>query len=236
MPAILVILMFVWAALLYGGFLFGRPATGPEERMPRWTRLASSLALVIAGWGWCAVAAGGAAAAYALFIAIGITFGFAGDLILGRVLRLSSPLPWGMLMFGLGHVAYITGILRFENAAGLTSAEARYGAWLAWLFVGSLVWYLLIFRSQKQALITWLALPYVLLLASTAGCSAGLALQTPVFAPLAAGVVMFLVSDALIGVKQFVGASFPLANDAIWLTYGPGQMLIVYSVALALRV
>ncbi len=236
MPTILVILLVVWAGLLYGGLVFGRPATAPEGRMPKWTRLASSLTLLIAGWGWCAVAPGGVAASYARLIAIGITFGFAGDLVLGRVLRLSPRLLWGMLMFGLGHAAYITGILRFENAAGLTAAGPRYGAWLAWLFVGALVWYLLIFRSRKPALITWLALPYALLLASTAGCSAGLALQAPAFAPLAAGVVMFLVSDALIGVKEFAGASFPLANDAIWLTYGPGQMLIVYSVAAALRV
>ena len=79
----------------------------------------------------------------------------------------------------------------------------------------------------------WIVLPYALLLATTAGVATGLALQAPSFWPLALGAALFLFSDTLIGGNWFNNLDFPLVHDLIWLTYGPGQMLIVYSVGVA---
>jgi hypothetical protein len=80
----------------------------------------------------------------------------------------------------------------------------------------------------------WVALPYALLLASTAGVATGLALQDTAFWPMAAGAALFLLSDLILAAQLFNGRRFRLIDDVIWLTYGPGQMLIVYSVAAAL--
>ena len=71
-------------------------------------------------------------------------------------------------------------------------------------------------------------MPYALLLAATAGSATGLGLQTAVFLPVALGAALFLLSDLLIAGELFSDLSFPYIGDAIWLTYGPAQMLILY--------
>jgi hypothetical protein len=236
MSSIFFVLLIVWAALLFGGFIFGKPQAGREGRMPTWTRMASSATLVIAGWSWFAVARGTGAASFAALIAIGMTLGFLGDLFMARLLPVSPHVLWGMGAFGLGHVAYIAGIIGFGNAHGLAAAGPRYGAWLAWLAIGALAWYFVVFRGQRPTALHWAALPYALLLASTAGFATGLALQHPAFVPLAIGAALFLISDLVLAAHLFAGRSFHLIDDVVWLTYGPGQMLIVYSVAAALMI
>ena len=57
MPPFLLILLIAWAALLFGGFIFGKPQAGREGRMPTWTRVGSTFTLMAAGWAWAALAA-----------------------------------------------------------------------------------------------------------------------------------------------------------------------------------
>jgi hypothetical protein len=51
-------LLILWAALLFGGFVFGRMNPERTGRMPLWTRLASSAMLVLAAWSGYAVSRG----------------------------------------------------------------------------------------------------------------------------------------------------------------------------------
>jgi hypothetical protein len=234
MPPLLLILLIAWAALLFGGFILGKPQAGREGRMPTWTRVGSTFALMVAGWSWFAMARDTSAASYATLIAIGITFGFVADLIMARLLRLSPRVLWGMLVFGLGHIAYIAAILGYGNAHGLDAAGPRFGAWLAWLLIGAVAWYFVMLRGHRPTALHWASLPYALLLASTAGFASGLALQNAAFVPLAIGAVLFLVSDLILAAHVFAGRTFRLVDDVIWLTYGPGQMLIVTSVGAAI--
>jgi len=238
MPPLLIVLLIAWAALLFGGFILGKPQTGREGRMPTWTRMASSLVLVVAGWSWAALARGSGAATFALLIAVGMTLGFLGDLFMAKLLPVSPHVLWGIGAFGLGHIAYIAAILGYGSAHGLDSAGPRFGAWLAWLLIGAVAWYFVVFRghASRPTALHWAALPYALLLASTAGFATGLALQNPAFLPLAIGAVLFLISDLLLAAQLFAGRSFRLIDDVIWLTYGPGQMLIVYSIGAALTI
>jgi hypothetical protein len=234
MPPLLLILLIAWAALLFGGFIFGKRQTGREGRMPTWTRMTSSAVLVVAGWSWAALAAGSGAATFSLLIAVGMTLGFLGDLFMAKLLPVSPHVLWGMAAFGLGHVAYIAAILGYGSSHGLDAAGPRFGAWLVWLLIGAVAWYFVVFRGQKPTALHWAALPYSLLLASTAGFATGLALQDPAFAPLAIGAVLFLISDLILAAQLFAGRRFRLIDDVVWLTYGPGQMLIVYSVGAAI--
>ena len=196
--------------------------------------MGSTFTLMVAGWSWSAIARDTGTASYATLIAIGITLGFVADLIMARLLRLSPRVLWGMVVFGLGHIAYIAAILGYGSAHGLDAAGPRFGAWLAWLVIGAVAWYFVMLRGQRPTALHWASLPYALLLASTVGFATGLALQAPAFMPLAIGAALFLISDLILAAHVFAGRTFRLVDDVIWLTYGPGQMLIVYSVGAAL--
>lgn len=231
-------LLILWALLLFGGFAFGGPADA-SRRMPTWTRMASSATLVVAAFSWFAFTRSTPAGGYALLIAIGMTFGFLGDLLLAGLLPGGRNVIAGIIAFGVGHVFYITAMLRFASAAGLTNPASRWGALVVWLLIGLVGWYLVVWRGAAGAGITpsivhWIALPYALLLASTAGLATGLALQDSRFIPLALGGALFLLSDLILAGEMFSGMTFRLIGDVIWLTYGPAQMLIVYSISTVL--
>lgn len=229
----LLLLLILWAVLLFGGFLFGSPASEKGRRMPRWTRLSSSAVLVVAGWSWFLFTRDGPIAAFALLIALGMTFGFLGDLFIAGVLVQSGGKIGGIASFALGHVCYITAILWLSGVLGLTAQDKMLGALLLWWLLALAGWYFIVYRGAAVTRLHWLVLPYALLLATTAGAAFGLALQEPAFWPLVLGAALFLLSDMILGGEWFGELHLPLIHDIIWLTYGPGQMLIVYSIAIA---
>jgi hypothetical protein len=236
MPILQLFLLLLWAALLFGGFIFG---SGADRRMPRWTRLASSLVLVVAAWVVTLVAPSGPLGSFALLIAVGMTLGFVGDLFMARVIPIPNRFFGGIAGFALGHVAYIAAGIGLANALNVP-AMTRLGAWLAWLLIGALAWWAIVYRGQQRTALHWATLPYSLLLASTAGVATGLALHQPVFLPFAVGAALFLFSDLLIAAQLFAvrfvreRAFVVNVDDLIWLTYGPGQMLIVHTLPIAL--
>ncbi len=237
----LTVLLLLWAALLFGGFIFGELDARQRGRTPGWTRIASSGVLVVAGWSWYLCSRGTTTTIFALLIAIGMTLGFLGDLFMAEWLPVGRLVLWGMGSFGLGHVAYVVAGISYGNQHGLAEAGTRYGVWALWLVVGLIGWYLAVFRGQRHSALHWVALPYALLLASTAGVATGLAVQEPALWTMAVGAALFLLSDLVIAARLFNPAGpfgsrqhFYLIDNAIWLTYGPAQMLIVYSVGSAL--
>jgi len=221
----LLALLALWALLLFGGFIFGQPDAAQSQRIPTWMRMASSAVLVAAAWSWWL--AGVQEPGVALLIAVGMSLGFLGDLFMAGLLPAAPRVLWGMGAFGLGHVAYIAAFLRLANVLGLTANGPRLAAWLAWLLIGAVGWYFVVFRGQQATALHWAALPYALLLASTAGLATGLALQARTFIPLALGGALFLTSDLILAAQLFNGLSFALIGSVIWLTYGPAQALIV---------
>ncbi len=233
MPAVQPILLILWAALLFGGFVFGG---GHDRRMPRWTRLTSSLILVILAWTWALVMPAEPRGNFARLIAVGMTLGFVGDLFMARVFPIRAHVLAGMGSFALGHIAYIAAGVYLGNATGLNAPAPRLLALAAWLLIGALGWYFVVYRGQKPSLMRRAALPYALLLSSTAGVATGLALQEPRFIPFALGAALFLFSDLLIAAKLFAGRETRGIDidDLVWLTYGPGQMLIVHALPIAL--
>ena len=50
---------------------------------------------------------------------------------------------------------------------------------------------------------------------------------------LAIGAGLFLFSDLVLAGELFADYKFKSVGDVVWLTYGPGQMLIVYSIGIA---
>lgn len=223
----------LWAIFLFGGFLRGHESE--THRTPRRARLLSSAVLVLAALSWYVIVPGGFARAYALLIVMGMACGFLGDLILAGFFPGGRNVLGGIIAFGIGHLFYIGGILRYSSQMGLEDPARRWGALVMWLLIALVAWYFLIFRGQQATVLHWAALPYALLLASTTGLAAGLALQAPLFWGLAAGAALFLLSDLILAAQLFTGLTFKSIGDVIWLTYGPGQMLIVYSVGMAVQ-
>jgi YhhN family len=229
-------LLLVWAGLLFGGFLFGASDATGSERIPTWARMASSLSLVVAAWGWYAHASNSSASPFSLLIAIGMTLGFVGDLFMAELLAVEPHILAGMASFAAGHIAYIAALIYLGKRGGLFTPKLTGGAWLAWIAIGLAGWYLIVYPSSQPATLRWAALGYVLLLASTAGLATGLALQAPVLLPLACGAALFFQSDLILAGELFANYHWPLIGSLVWLTYGPGQMLIVYSNASVPRI
>jgi len=230
----LLILLILWALLLFGGFIFGKSADS-TRRMPTWMRIASSLVLVIAAWVWSNLVSDTDASRFAFPVAIGMTLGFIGDLFMAKLIIKSNKYVFGgIAAFSLGHIAYIAAFVGFSDRIGATSG--RLAACFAWLIIGLVGWYVAVYRGQsKRGILHYTALPYALLLASSAGFATGLALNLSLFIPLALGCALFLLSDLILAAQLFAGLSFPLIGDLVWLTYGPAQMLIVYSIGAALK-
>jgi hypothetical protein len=228
----LLALFALWAALLFGGFVWGRPSADGNRRMPTWTRMASSATLVVIAWLEFAFTRQTPMDDYAFLIAVGMSLGLLGDLILAEVLVIPQPILGGIATFSLGHVAYLLAVLRLADLYELTEPAPVWGALALWLLVGLVGWHIFVMRGQQPTMLHWAALPYALLLAGVAGLFTGLALQSAALIPAALGAILFLVSDLILAGQIFTKLKFPLIGDAIWLTYGPGQALIVASVAL----
>lgn len=234
---VLLLLWAGWAALLFGGIIIGRPDAGRTRRMPRWTRMASSLTLVVAAWSFASLLRGSAHADIALLAAVGMTLGFIGDLFMARlIVQGDSHVFGGIGAFGLGHVAYILALLMLAGRLGLDAAGPRWAALVAAWIVGAVCWYFVVLRGAagKPSALHWAALPYALLLSTTAGLAGGLALQHVRFIPLALGALLFLASDLILAARLFNHAYFRWIDDWVWLTYGPAQMLIVYGLGISI--
>jgi hypothetical protein len=123
------------------------------------------------------------------------------------------------------------------------------GCWL----VAAVIWYRVIYRPAAERTVLHLAaLPYALLLATTVGAALNLTLYAgDVYRVLgsesgtafmilvraavpALGALLFFISDFILAARLFNKLYFRMIDDWVWLTYGPGQMLIVYGVGLLL--
>ncbi len=228
MPQVLTLFATIlWAMLLFGGFAFGKLWVDRTRRMPVWTRMASSLTLVIAAWLIYLFTRATPATVYTLPIAFGMTFGFLGDLFMARIISIEQYVLGGMGSFGIGHLFYVAGFLLTTAALPLELSAAPVVIW--WL-IGVIGWWIAVWRGvTERTVMHRVALPYALLLASTAGFATSMAVADARFFPLAVGAALFLLSDLLLAARLFRGVFFPLIDDVVWLTYGPAQMLIVFS-------
>lgn len=228
---VLGILWVVWAGMLFGGFLLGDLNAGQTHHIPDWCRMGSSLVLTIAAWVGAGLLVRTAAARYSTLIAIGMSLGFLGDLFNAGWIIKDGALG-GMIAFGLGHIAYIAACLNLRRVANLLALRPLQLSLLFWEVFAVVGWFFVVWLGTKNLPLRIPALPYCLLLAGTAGFASGLACQARSLLGLGLGGALFLISDLILAFPMFRG-SFYLSGDAVWLTYGPGQMLIVYSIPAA---
>lgn len=228
----LVGLLATWGFFLFGGFLVG--SDDPNRRMPAWTRMASSITLVIAAISWAIISRDTGITVYALLIATGMAFGLIGDLWLAGFLPGGRRVLGGIAAFGVGHIIYIGAFLWLAEHLGFRMSLIGWASLATWWIIAIVGWFIIVYRNREPDVLVWAALAYALLLSTTAGVATTLALQDIRFALLALGAGLFLLSDLVLAGELFGGLSFRYIGDVVWLTYGPAQMLIVYSVGTAM--
>jgi hypothetical protein len=235
----------LWATTLIGGTLlsFREPESlpWPAKTVLLFAHLGSSLWLVAGAWIWfLGFSRSKAANTVALFTA-GIVFGTLGDFFNAGTLQEMFPLPdpvlGGIASFAVGHLCYIAGCLKVARRLNFASRARFWGPVVFWQLFALVGWYLIVFRGERgvPAFLVWAALPYSLLLAGMTGIASSLVLADRRFIALAIGGILFLASDLILAFEMFRG-TFPNATHAVWLTYGPAQMLIVYSLGVVGRV
>jgi len=229
---ILLGLLGLWACLLFGGFIFGTLNEDRTRRMPTWTRMWSSFTLVIFAWILLAFLRDTTYTVLAFPFAIGMTLGWIGDLFMAHLIPVKEYVLGGIGSFGVGHVAYIVGLLWASSQFGLDDSGLRWGTLAVWLMIAVVLWYVVVYRGSEKTFLHIASLPYALLLASTTGFATGLALQHLAFITVTIGAGLFLLSDLILATELFNGAKWSYIGDVVWLTYGPGQMLIVAGVFL----
>jgi uncharacterized membrane protein YhhN len=235
----------LWACVLLGGTLLSESVRSGtiaslKDQILLVSHLGSSALLVTAAWIWFLGYSRSLAAGTVALIAAGMTLGAIGDFFNGGVLQELIPLPdpvlGGIAAFALGHIAYITASVRVARQHGFQSTGKRLAAIAFWQVFGIVTWFFVVYcgTNRGAGLLVWPALPYSLLLAGTAGVATYLAMEDRRFTLLASGAVLFLISDLILAFRMFHG-DFALAGHAVWLTYGPAQMLIVYSIGAVVR-
>lgn len=224
------LLFLLWFLTLGISLLIDLDVFSDQPPLKLALRLSSSLILVLAAC-YAFSKAERPRRPIAVLVALGMFFGFLGDLAMaGLFTMFPSPVIGGMLFFGIGHLAYITAALVARRHYQLP-ANARW--WLAILFwqaIGVAIWMFVVNSSEKHLPLHIPALAYGALLAATAGVTSALALLNRRFVWVALGAILFLFSDGVIAWEMFQGST-PQLRFLVWATYGPGQMLIVFGFA-----
>lgn len=224
-------LLKLWAALLLGGLIVARLLPDPGGSILGTVgRMGSSLALVVIGiLAWLQVSE--TSRRYSLFIAVGMFLGTVGDFFNANLLTFIpkiQPTLGAIIAFGIGHVVYMKGMFDvLRNFTDLKSFKIVISI-LFWQVAAVVGWYGIVYLAPEPTSLLWPALGYTMLLAGTAGLATAIAMHRKSVWPLALGAALFLISDLILAVGLFRG-SFPFRSEAVWLTYGPGQMLIVAS-------
>lgn len=169
---------------------------------------------------------------YGVLISAGMLWGTLGDFFNAGLLQFIAPKNGtlgAIAAFGVGHILYIIAIISILRKLPRLSSPMTLSCILFWQLVGLFSWYEIVFHAESNETLIWPALGYCLLLAGTTGVASAVASRRPRTWPLALGAALFLLSDLILAIGIFHG-TFPFRREAVWLTYGPGQMLIVASI------
>jgi hypothetical protein len=217
--------------ILMIAFLLGHTNQDRTRRTIKPLRLSTSWILVACAW--IIFAASSTLRTPALLIALGMTFGALGDLVLADVIPLPKRMISGILVFSIGHLCYIAGFSQTARVLGLNDPFSESILWAAFVIVATLLWFFLIYNPVKARVLNIGSLFYGWLIAIMAGTAAALALADPRFTLTAIGGALFLISDIILGNRELRDNGWFLVHDVIWVVYIAGQALIVLTTVYA---
>lgn len=202
-----------------------------------WSRFwwMSSLALSAVAWvNWAFHRRDRLASACAL-IALGMTLGMLADLYGAvKAVRFTEPLMMIIPLFALGHVAYIAGLVTWARRLGLTGRRGwRRTLTIAvtlYALAALALWAVVVHPSDDLPAMHLPTAVYTLFLSTSAAVMATLACRDKRFLAVAIGGLLFLASDGFLAIRLFQD-NWRGLGDLCWITYGLGQMLIVFGAA-----
>ena len=210
-------------------FIFGHLNSDRTRRTLKPLRLSTSWILVACAW--IIFATSTALRTPALLIALGMTFGAIGDLVLADVIPLPKRMISGILVFSIGHLCYIAGFSQTAQTLGLNDPLTGSLVWAVFVVVAALLWFFLIYNPAKSRVLNVGALIYGWIIAVMAGTATALALADPRFMLTAVGGILFLISDIILGNRELRDNGWFLVHDVVWVIYIAGQALIVLTAA-----
>ena len=205
--------------------IFGHYNQERTRRTIKPLRLSTSWILVACAWIIWATST--TLRASALPIALGMTFGALGDLVLADVIPLPKRMIGGIVVFSLGHVLYIAAFVQIGQALGLRNPFSGSLLWSVFVIAASFLWFFLIYNPAKSRMLNVGSLFYGWLIAAMAGVATALALQDARYIPTAIGGILFLISDMILGNRELRDNAWFLVHDVVWVLYIAGQALIV---------
>jgi uncharacterized membrane protein YhhN len=222
---------FAIPVVLIIAFIFGRYNAERTRRTIKPLRLSTSW--ILAACAWIIVAASTTLRTPALLIALGMTFGAIGDLVLADVIPLPKRMISGIIVFSIGHLCYIAGFTQTASVLGLNNPLTGSLVWVIFVIGAAFLWFFLIYNPAKSRVLNIGSLVYGWLIAVMAGTATALALSDPRFGPTATGGVLFLISDIILGNRELRDHGWFLVHDVVWAIYITGQALIVLTAASA---
>lgn len=234
--SILALLLGLWLGLHVFGFALGRLNPAGTSRFIPWTRMAASATLVACAaiW-WLFAAQGTRLASFSGFILGGMAFGLVGDLTLAGFFHLKEQTIFGLLWFAIGHALYIAAGAQLVRVFGLGNATVLALCIVGMVALGAACWALVVRSPDTAPLLNWGSLVYALLLGGTSGLALALAVQEPALIGLAVGLGLFFASDTVLGNVLLRKNESPYARDIVWVLYIVGQLLIVFTTPVALK-
>ncbi len=206
-------------------FILGHTNEERTRRTIKSLRLSTSLILVACAW--IIFSASTTVRTPALLIAVGMSFGALGDLVLAEVIPLPKRMISGILIFSIGHLCYIAGFSQTARLLSLNDPFTESLLWVVFVVIAALLWFFLIYNPAKSRVLNIGSLVYGWLIAIMAGTAAALALSDARFTLTAIGGVLFLISDIILGNRELRDNAWFLVHDVIWVLYITGQALIV---------
>jgi uncharacterized membrane protein YhhN len=201
-------------------FVFGRPNAERTRRTIKPLRLSTSWILVACAWIIFAVSS--TLRTPALLIALGMTFGALGDLVLAGVIPLPKRMISGIIVFSIGHFCYIAGFTQTANVLGLNDPFFGSLLWVVFVIAATFLWFFLIYNPARSRVLNLGSLFYGWLIAIMAGTATALALADPRFTLTAIGGVLFLISDIILGNRELL-ITAGLVHDVVWVCTSPGK-------------
>jgi uncharacterized membrane protein YhhN len=232
-PAYTIVLLGYVAipVVLIIAFIFGHYNPERTRRTIKPLRLSTSWILVACAW--LIYATSTTLRTPALLIALGMTFGAIGDLVLADVIPLPKRMISGIIVFSIGHLCYIAGFVQAAQTLGLNNPFTGSLLWVAFVIAAAFLWFFLIYNPAKSRVLNIGSLFYGWLIAIMAGTATALALSDPRFTLTAIGGVLFLISDIILGNRELRDNGWFLVHDVVWVIYITGQALIVLTPVLA---
>ncbi|HSD85834.1 MAG TPA: lysoplasmalogenase [Anaerolineae bacterium] len=226
-PAYMIVLLGYVAIplVLLIAFVLGRTNEERTRRTIKSLRLSTSLILVACAW--IIFGVGITLRTPALLIALGMTFGALGDLVLAEVIPLPKRMISGIIIFAIGHICYIAAFSQAARSLGLNDPFTGSLLWVVFVIIAAALWFFLIYNPAKPRVLNIGSLGYGWLIAIMAGTATALALSDPRFTLTAVGGVLFLISDIILGNRELRDNAWFLVHDVIWVLYITGQALIV---------